>query len=74
MDTLTVDEFRALSPMRRLGYRLYRHPVMMFALGPAFVFVIQHRIPFGLMREGWRPWLSTMLTNLAIVVATVGVI
>ena len=74
VDTLTVDEFRALSPMRRLGYRLYRHPVVMFALGPAFVFVIQHRIPFGLMREGWRPWLSTMLTNLAIVVATVGVI
>jgi omega-6 fatty acid desaturase (delta-12 desaturase) len=74
VDTLTVDEFQALSPARRFGYRLYRHPVVMFALGPAFVFVIQHRAPFGLMRAGWRPWLSTMITNLAIVVASAGVI
>src|SRR4030095_9706813 len=28
----------------------------------------QHRLPVGLMRDGWRPWLSTMLTNLAIAV------
>ena len=74
VDTLTVEEFQALSPAGRFGYRLYRHPLVMFALGPAFVFVIQHRLPFGLMRGGWRPWLSTMLTNLGILVATLGVI
>lgn len=64
--TLTVEEYRALSPWRRLGYRLYRHPLVLFGLGPAFVFVIQHRLPTGQMREGWRPWVSTLGTNLAI--------
>jgi omega-6 fatty acid desaturase (delta-12 desaturase) len=64
IDTLTVDEYRALPALRRLGYRLYRHPLVMFGLGPAFVFLIQHRMPVGMMRAGWRPWVSTMVTNL----------
>jgi omega-6 fatty acid desaturase (delta-12 desaturase) len=66
IDTLTVAEYRALPAWRRFAYRLYRHPVVMFGLGPAFVFVVQHRWPAGLMREGWRPWLSAMGTNVAI--------
>jgi acyl-lipid omega-6 desaturase (Delta-12 desaturase) len=74
VDTLTVAEFQALSPLRRLGYRLYRHPLIMFALGPVFVFVVQHRWPQGLTRAGWRPWVSTMATNLAIALATAAVI
>ena len=36
----------------------------MFGLGPIYMFMLQHRLPVGLMRDGWRPWLSTMLTNL----------
>jgi len=63
IDTLTVAEYRALSPWRRLGYRLYRHPLVMFGFGPAFVFLIQHRLPVGMWRDGWRPWVSTMVTN-----------
>ncbi|MHA7775867.1 fatty acid desaturase [Roseibium sp. M-1] len=66
VDTLTVREFRALSPWNRLRYRLYRHPVVMFGLGPAWLFVCQYRLPFGLMRAGAQPWLSTLLTNLGI--------
>jgi omega-6 fatty acid desaturase (delta-12 desaturase) len=38
----------------------------MFGLGPAYLFLLRQRLPFGLMREGWGPWASTMLTNLAI--------
>ncbi|MET0293904.1 MAG: fatty acid desaturase [Phenylobacterium sp.] len=67
IDTLTVEEYRALSPVRRLGYRLYRHPLVMFGLGPAFNFFILQRIPFGLMKDGWRPWVSTMGTTVTIV-------
>ncbi len=52
--------------MARLGYRVYRHPIVMFGLGPAYLFILQHRLPVGLMRAGWRPWLSTMATNVAI--------
>jgi omega-6 fatty acid desaturase (delta-12 desaturase) len=73
IDTLTVHEYLALSRWRRLGYRIYRHPIIMFGLGLAFLFIVQHRLPVGLMRAGWQPWLSAMATNVAIaaVVATV---
>lgn len=66
VDTLTVREYLARSRWGRLKYRLYRHPVVMFGIGPAYLFLLQHRLPLGLMRNGWRPWASTMLTNLAI--------
>jgi omega-6 fatty acid desaturase (delta-12 desaturase) len=65
VETLTVDEYRARSRWGRLCYRLYRHPLILFGLGPAFVFLLHHRLPVGLMRAGWKPWLSTMLTNLS---------
>mgnify|MGYP003577067250 CR=1 FL=1 len=64
--TLTVAEYRALSRVRRLGYRLYRHPLVMFGLGPIWVFLLKQRLPFGMMRSGALPWVSTMATNLAV--------
>jgi acyl-lipid omega-6 desaturase (Delta-12 desaturase) len=66
IDTLTVHEYLGLSRRRRLCYRVYQHPIIMFGLGPAFLFIVQRRLPFGLMRAGWQPWLSTMATNIAI--------
>jgi omega-6 fatty acid desaturase (delta-12 desaturase) len=66
VDTLTVGEYRGRSAWGRLRYRLYRHPLVMFGLGPFYLFFMQYRIPFGLMRAGWQPWVSTMLTNVAI--------
>jgi omega-6 fatty acid desaturase (delta-12 desaturase) len=66
VDTLTVEEYRALPFWRRLGYRLYRHPVVMFGIGPTYLFVLRHRLPIGQMRAGWRPWISVMATNLGI--------
>jgi acyl-lipid omega-6 desaturase (Delta-12 desaturase) len=38
----------------------------MFGIGPAYLFLLQHRIPVGLMRKGWQPWASAMATNVAI--------
>src|SRR4029450_1861711 len=72
IDTLTVREYLARSRWGRLRYRLYRHPVVMFGVGPAYLFIVQHRLPVGLMRSGWQLWLSTGATNVAIaaVVAT----
>jgi acyl-lipid omega-6 desaturase (Delta-12 desaturase) len=66
VDTLTVNEYRALPVWRRLTYRLYRHPAIMFGIGPTYLFVLRHRLPIGLMRAGWRPWISVMATNLGI--------
>jgi omega-6 fatty acid desaturase (delta-12 desaturase) len=72
IDTLTVEEYLASSRLRRLKYRLYRHPLVMFGIGPAYLFILRHRLPIGSMTAGWRPWLSTMATNAAIaaIVAT----
>ena len=70
IETLTVAEYSALSPMRALGYRLYRHPLVMFGLGPAFFFIMQ-RLPVGMMRQGWRPWVS-VIGNAVAVVAGLG--
>jgi omega-6 fatty acid desaturase (delta-12 desaturase) len=64
--TLTVEEYRALSAWGRLGYRLYRHPLVLFAIGPIWVFGLKQRLPIGLMKEGRDPWISTMATNVAI--------
>ncbi|MBC7312396.1 MAG: fatty acid desaturase [Rhizobium sp.] len=68
--TLTLEEYRALSPRGRLGYRLYRHPAVMFGIGPAFLFLFKQRLPFGMMKDGAQPWISTMGTNLGIAVVS----
>ena len=66
IDTLTVNEYRSRSAWGRLAYRIYRHPLVMFGIGPTYLFVLRHRLPIGLMRTGWRRWISVMATNLAI--------
>ncbi len=66
IDTLTVREYLALSRWRRLGYRLYRNPMVLFGIGPVYLFILHQRLPFGLMRDGWVAWVSTMATNGAI--------
>ena len=66
VDTLTVREYLGRSWWGRLQYRLYRHPIVLFGLGPAYLFLLQQRLPVGLMRSGWKPWASTMATNAAI--------
>ncbi|WP_343345530.1 fatty acid desaturase [Sphingomicrobium sp. XHP0239] len=67
IDTLTVAEYQALSRSRRFAYRLYRHPAVMFGIGPAYLFLLRHRLPVGQMKAGWRPWTSAMGTNAATV-------
>jgi len=74
IETLTVREYLALPRWQRLRYRLYRHPLVMFGLGPAYLFIVQHRLPVGLMRKGWQPWVSAMVTNLAIAVIALAMI
>ena len=67
--TMTVREYFARSWRGRLRYRLYRHPLVMFGLGPLYLFLVENRLPFGFMRKGAMPWLSTMTTNTGILVA-----
>jgi len=66
--TLTVAEFRELSAIRRLQYTVYRHPLTLFAIGPAYLFLLQNRIPLGLMKSGRRYWISALGSNISITV------
>jgi omega-6 fatty acid desaturase (delta-12 desaturase) len=70
--TLTVREYLSLSWWARFCYRLYRHPVVLFGFGPAYQFILLHRLPIGMMGNGWEPWISTMATNAAIASLVVG--
>jgi acyl-lipid omega-6 desaturase (Delta-12 desaturase) len=74
IDTLTVREFRSRPRWRQVLYRLYRNPIVMFGVGPAFVFILKQRLPIGMMRSGSMPWLSTMGTNIAIAIAVAAMI
>ncbi|WP_299779082.1 fatty acid desaturase [uncultured Roseobacter sp.] len=71
--TLTVDEYRARNWFGRLRYRAYRHPLVLFVIGPAYLFYLENRLPFGLMADGWRIWVSSICTNIG-VASTVGLI
>lgn len=63
--TLTVDEYMASSFLRRLYYRIYRNPLVMFIIGPIFIFLIDYR--FNRKRAGMKERINTYITNLAIV-------
>jgi omega-6 fatty acid desaturase (delta-12 desaturase) len=66
-DTLTVKEYVALPPGRRLAYRLSRHPVFLFLVLPCFKFTLYNRLrPRPAPQPAWR---SVPLTNLALVAA-----
>jgi omega-6 fatty acid desaturase (delta-12 desaturase) len=41
--TYTVAEYRAWSWPKRLGYRLFRNPVVMFGLGPIYAMLLEPR-------------------------------
>jgi omega-6 fatty acid desaturase (delta-12 desaturase) len=64
--TLTVEEYRAKPLVGRLLYRLVRHPLFLFGVVPFYSFFLQNRLPVGLMRSGWRYWLSALGTDAAI--------
>ncbi|MFK7867827.1 MAG: fatty acid desaturase [Roseobacter sp.] len=64
--TLTVAEYRALTPFNRWLYRLYRNPIVLFGLGPGYLFILQNRLPLGFTNKA-KYWVSAMCTNLGIV-------
>ncbi len=43
--TLTVAEYLAAPRWKRLGYRIFRNPFLMFGIGPAFLFMLSYRWP-----------------------------
>jgi omega-6 fatty acid desaturase (delta-12 desaturase) len=68
INTLTVREYLALSRWRRLVYRLYRHPLVLFGVGPIYLFILKHRLPLDMPLSG--VWRNLFATNLGIVALT----
>ena len=65
INTMTVNEYEDASRLRRLGYRLYRNPVLMLLVGPSLVFLFERRFPQRGMSR--RILASVVMTNLALV-------
>ncbi|MBY0120441.1 fatty acid desaturase [Bacillus sp. S/N-304-OC-R1] len=63
---LTVDEYIAASFWQRVGYRLYRNPIIMFGFGPIYQFLIVNRFNRKGARVNER--INTYLTNVSIVI------
>lgn len=64
--TWTVAEYTSKPRLSRLGYRLFRHPAVMFTVGPVWSLVIGPRIWSRKQRPRLRR--SVIATNLALVV------
>jgi omega-6 fatty acid desaturase (delta-12 desaturase) len=62
--TMTRTEYAACSKWRRLGYRLYRSPVVLLGLGALFSFLLRFRLPNKKSTRIER--VSVLLTNLFI--------
>lgn len=66
IDMMTVDEYLNASKGQRAWYRFYRHPLVMFGLGPLFLMLIVSRINRGDAKTKER--LNTYLTNAILLV------
>ena len=67
--TMTVDEFLAAPWWKKLFYRVYRNPLIMFGVGPLLTFLILHRLPSN--KFGKREHNSIHWTNLALLIIIV---
>lgn len=65
--TLTVEEYLSRPLKSRLGYRLFRSPLVMFGIGPIWSLMIGPRLWSNKMRPRQRR--SVIVTNFALAVA-----
>ena len=71
IDTLTVREYQAKSAAGKFWYRVYRHPIVLFVIGPTYQFLLRHRIPATSQVDDRASWISAIGTNLALVAVAV---
>jgi len=69
--TLTVAEYRALPPIGRLKYRLFRNPLVMFGLGPIWAMIVSPRWPASDARKRIRR--SIVATDVALAAMIAGI-
>lgn len=67
INTLTTEEYNARGFWGRLAYRAYRNPLVMFIIGPTYVFMVEQRWPSG-FEDRREAWISALGTNAGIAV------
>lgn len=63
---MTIEEYQAASKWTKLGYRLYRNPIVMFGFGPLYLLLVANRINRKGARRNER--LNTYLINVILIV------
>ncbi len=72
VDTLTVAEYRELSWLGRLAYRLIRNPFVLLVLGPLWALLLEPRlVPAWARQRFWRKIVATDAAIAAIIGALV---
>jgi omega-6 fatty acid desaturase (delta-12 desaturase) len=67
VEMLTVAEYETLSPLKKLGYRLYRHPFIMVLLGAPVNFILLQRLPTGRSFRDRGARRSILMLNVALI-------
>jgi omega-6 fatty acid desaturase (delta-12 desaturase) len=67
--TMTVKEYGDLPVSKRLGYRIYRNPLFLFAFGIPFYFLVLQRLPWWHGLPARQAWKSVLILDLALVAA-----
>lgn len=62
--TLTVKEYQEQSKWKKFVYRFYRNPLVMFGIGPLYMFLIGYRFPSSDAKKRERE--SVLWTNLTL--------
>ncbi len=63
---LTVDEYLNRSVFARFQYRLYRHPLFLFVIGPSLLFIVRQRFTYRVPLNWRRERRSVHITNAGI--------
>lgn len=68
--TLTTEEYRSKSRGQKLFYRIYRHPLILFVIGPVLLFTVWFR--FNAKNVSRKERLNLYLVNLIVLTWCVG--
>ncbi len=68
--TLTVEEYKSLTPVKKFRYRIYRNPIILFGISSFLLFVVLFRFPRNSTRKS-ELW-SVIITNILIIAYITG--
>lgn len=72
IDTKTVAEYERLDAWGRFKYRVYRHPLILFVVGPPLHFFVWHRLPTIAPKDWRRERRSILLNDLGLALFVAG--